>query len=133
MNWETLERPARQARLVAAKVAEERLILATSEYEGYYDIGQMRSIVDSLEAEAKELDNAIKILQDLWRARRDAFGKAKSDLHEYAVAMALEQKKLKAAIDANNEAWLGMPDSLRDSKVSREAQAMLNEASPNGN
>jgi len=126
MTWETLERPQRQARLTAAKLAEEQLSLATDEYENYYDIEQRRSIVDALEAEAKQLDTLIKILQKMWRTKRDAFGEAKSSLHTYAIGMALEHKKLKAAIAANDEAWIGMPGSLRDYKVNREAQAMLN-------
>lgn len=123
MSWETMKRPARQARLTAAKLAEEKLSLAMENHQTY----ELNSLhVDALEVEAKELDSAIKILQKLWRAKRDAFGNAKSALHITAISMALETKKIRLAMATNDEAWAGIPDSLRESKVMQEAKVMLN-------
>ncbi len=69
---------------------------------------EMRTEVDRLEKEAKFLDDKIKILQKKWRSKRDAFGKSKTVLNDFAVrltATAHGRDKVQAAWDAYNIAW----------------------------
>ena len=112
----SLIRAERKAQFAAAKDADTNLMLACGHYDAASTVHtadkkallKIAERVNRLETEAKQLDTQIKKLQLEWRAKRKAYGEAKTERNDFAVrltALARTRNEVQEAWDACEEAW----------------------------
>lgn len=134
------ERAQRKALFQAAKDSDKELGIVCTKYyaaealelDDRRKMQHMKVKVHDLKKEAEDLDSKIKLLKEKWRKKREAYGKAKTDMNDFSIKLTITARMKRGVQEAwtrCEEAWSKISRTFvkkhRDRSVRKQAKEIL--------